>query len=87
MWKHQAISSALYKLIMYKSITKQSKIVASVNGKNIKYFLSLQVPSCRGHLLGLLAAALQKVAKEMEDLAFAGVCSRASNTVICTRNS
>lgn len=30
--------------------------------------------------VGSLAAALQKVAKEMEDLAFAGVYSRASNT-------
>lgn len=30
--------------------------------------------------IGSLAAALQKVAKEMEDLAFAGVYSRASNT-------
>lgn len=37
--------------------------------------------------IGSLAAALQKVAKEMEDLAFAGVYSRASNTDMCARNS
>lgn len=36
---------------------------------------------------GSLAAALHKVAKEMEDLASAGVCSGASNTGICTRSS
>lgn len=51
-WKHQTIFSALKKLIMYNPLTKQSKIVTPINGKTMKYFLTLQVPSCRGYLLG-----------------------------------
>lgn len=87
MWKHQAIFSALYKLIMYKLITKQSKIVTPINGKKHKVFFIPTGPFMQRAFIGSLAAALQMVAKEMEDLAFAGVCSRASNTGICTRNS
>lgn len=55
-------------------------------GKHEVFFIPTG-PFMQRAFIGSLAAALQTVAKEMEGLAFAGVCSRASNTGVCARNS
>lgn len=53
----------------------------------MKYFFIPTGPFMQRAFIGSLAATLQTVAKEMEGLAFAGVCSRASNTGICVQGT